>query len=246
MRELGKDLYGFDFAHAVRIDKDDNIWAIDEGANMAIVFNPQGQVIRTYGRKPESVEGGAVVGVRAPQFGDFATKLFNRPTDVAWDAAGNAYFSDGYVNTRVVKYDKDGKWVKAWGEPGSGPGQFHILHSIAVDREGKVYVGDRENNRIQIFDGEGKFLTQWTNIGAPWALCITNTLTQYIYTSDSVPGRIYKLDLSGKVLGVFGKPGKNPGEFGWVHQMACPSENTLYVGEILNWRVQKITIASSK
>ncbi len=240
LREIGKDLYGFTFAHAVRIDKDDNIWCVDEGSNMVIKFDPQGRVSMLLGRKPEAVEA-AGSGARAepPVARD---NLFNRPTDVAWDAAGNSYISDGYGNSRVAKVNKDGDWVKSWGKRGTAPGEFHTPHTIAVDARGNVYVGDRENRRIQIFDGEGNFLKQWTNVGAPWAICLTPGPRQVLYSSDSVPGRIYKLDLDGNILGVFGKAGKRRGEFGWVHEMACPSENTLYVGEILNWRVQKLLL----
>ena len=137
-------------------------------------------------------------------------------------------------------------WVKAWGDHGSEIGQFNILHSIAVDAAGNVYVGDRENNRIQVFDGNGRFLRMFSNVGAPWALCITKGSHPVLFTSDSVPGRIYKLDLDGKILGIFGKPGKLPGEFGWVHEIACPTENELYVSEILNWRVQKIELGPAK
>jgi DNA-binding beta-propeller fold protein YncE len=247
VREIGKDLYGFSFAHVVRIDKDDNIWCVDEGANMAIVFNPQGRVIMLYGRKPEAVEGaapppGAPPPAPDPDFAEFSQRLFNRPADVAWDAAGNSFFADGYNNSRVVKYDKEGNWVKAWGKRGTQPGEFHTVHTIATDAKGNVYVGDRENHRIQVFDNDGNFLKQWTNIGSPWAVCITPGPKQVLYTSDSNPGRIYKMDLDGNILGVFGKAGKQLGQFGWVHEITCPSENTLYVAELLNWRVQKLIL----
>jgi NHL repeat-containing protein len=246
VREIGKDLYGFAFAHVVRIDKDDNIWCVDEGANLAIEFNPEGRVITLYGRKPESVEGAAAPGVTPPPpppaFTTYAHRLFNRPTDVAWDSAGNSFFADGYGNSRVVKYDKDGNWVKEWGKRGTAPGEFHTVHSIATDAKGNVYVGDRENNRIQVFDGEGNFLKEWTQAGAPWAICITSGPKQVLYTSDSNAGRIYKLDLDGNILGAFGKQGKQLGQFGWVHEISCPSENTLFVAELLNWRVQKLIL----
>jgi DNA-binding beta-propeller fold protein YncE len=247
VREIGKDLYGFSFAHVVRIDKDDNIWCVDEGANMAIVFNPQGRVIMLYGRKPEAVEGaapppGTPPPAPDPDFAEFSQRLFNRPADVAWDAAGNSFFADGYNNSRVVKYDKEGNWVKAWGKRGTQPGEFHTVHTIATDAKGNVYVGDRENHRIQVFDNDGNFLKQWTNIGSPWAVCITPGPKQVLYTSDSNPGRIYKMDLDGNILGVFGKTGKQLGQFGWVHEITCPSENTLYVAELLNWRVQKLNL----
>ena len=131
VREIGKDLYGFSFAHVVRIDKDDNIWCVDEGTNMVIEFDPQGRVIMLFGRKPEAVEGGAPTppGVTPPPpppaFATFAHRLFNRPTDVAWDPAGNSFVADGYGNSRVVKFDKDGNWVKEWGQRGTAPGEFH-------------------------------------------------------------------------------------------------------------------------
>jgi DNA-binding beta-propeller fold protein YncE len=248
-REIGQGLYGFVFAHTVRIDKNDNIWCTDEGSNMTIVFNPAGQVIMLFGRKPETVEGaapppppGTTPTPPPAAFATFAHRLFNRPTDVAWDSNGNSFFADGYNNSRVVKYDKDGNWVKEWGKRGTAPGEFHTVHSIATDAKGNVYVGDRENNRIQVFDGEGNFLKQWTNAGAPWAICITPGPKQVLYTSDSTNGRIYKLDLDGNILGAFGKPGKLHGQFGWVHEISCPSENTLFVAELLNWRVQKLIL----
>jgi sugar lactone lactonase YvrE len=103
-------------------------------------------------------------------------------------------------------------------------------------------VGDRENSRIQVFNADGEFQRQITGIGAPWAICITPGASQVLYTSDSRSGAIYKLDLGGNILGRFGKAGKRSGQFGWIHEMACPNENTLYVGELLNWRVQKLML----
>jgi len=205
---------------------------------MIIEFNPEGRVMMLLGRKPETVEAAATHSEPPPA----RDNLFNRPTDVAWDAAGNSYISDGYGNSRVAKVDKEGNWIKSWGKRGTAPGEFHTVHSIAVDAAGKIYVGDRENRRIQIFDNDGTFVAQWNNVGAPWAICITPGPKQVVYSSDSVPGRIYKLDLNGNILGVFGKAGKQPGQFGWVHEIACPSENVLYVAELLNWRVQKLLL----
>jgi hypothetical protein len=250
IREIGQGLYGFAFAHTVRIDKDDNIWCVDEGSNMVIEFNPAGQVIRLYGRKPETVEGappppGTTPPPPPPAFATFQHRLFNRPADVAWDSAGNSFVADGYNNSRVVKFDKDGNWVKEWGKRGAATGEFHTVHTIATDAKGNVYVGDRENNRIQVFDNDGNFLKQWTQAGAPWAVCITPGPKQYLYSSDSNAGRIYKLDLDGNIVGVFGKSGKLPGQFGWVHEISCPSESTLFVAELLNWRVQKLTLHST-
>jgi DNA-binding beta-propeller fold protein YncE len=266
VREIGKHLYGFSFAHTVPFDKDDNIWATDEGTNMIIKFNPAGRVTMVLGRRDEAVEPPP-----APQPANTPFRprwgTFNRPTDVAFDPAGNIFIADGYNNSRVVKVDPRGRWVKAWGERGTEQGQFNILHTIASDAKGNIYVGDRSNRRIQVFDADGGFQRQFTidvpftkdvNVmagampsananplsvsGAPWAMCITPGATQYLFVSDAVPGRIYKLSLDGKVLGWLGKTGHQAKQFGWIHEIACPNENELYVGELLNWRLQKITM----
>lgn len=263
IREIGQNLYGFAFAHTVRVDKDDNIWATDEGTNMIIKFAPDGRVLMVLGRREESVEPAAIPALGTQPRPGWGT--FNRPADVAWDPAGNVFIADGYGNSRVVKVDKNGKWVKTWGSRGTEPGQFNILHTIASDAQGNIYIGDRSNRRIQVFDGEGTFLRQFTidvpftkeaNIlsgaqpgpnslsvsGAPWAMCITPGANQVLFVADAVPGRIYKLTLDGKVVGVLGEAGKEPKQFGWVHEIACPTENELYVAELLNWRMQKLTL----
>jgi hypothetical protein len=192
--------------------------------------------------------------------------LFRQVTDVAWDSAGNTYISDGYINSRIAKVDKEGNWLKSWGERGNKPGQFDTPHSIAIDAQDNIYVADRGNHRIQVFDPTGKFLRQIVidvpvppdarpaignktdrpsgsrMPGSPWAICITPPPHQVLFSSDAFPGRIYKLSLDGKLLGVFGKTGKQLGQFGWIHEIACPSENELYVAELLNWRAQKIVL----
>jgi NHL repeat len=273
LREIGHNLYAWSFAHSVKVDKQDNIWVADKGSDMVIKFTPNGRVAMVFGRKQEaSDEGTAPLKHPKPPLPP-VDGMFRQVTDVAWDSAGNAYISDGYINSRIAKVDKNGNWIKSWGEPGSQPGQFSTPHSIAVDAEDHIYVADRGNRRIQVFDTDGRFLRQITidvpaepnarpalgnkpevaasgpqtmTPGAPWAICITPPPHQVLYSSDGFPGRIYKLSLEGKVLGVLGESGKQLKQFGWVHEIACPSENVLFVGELLNWRVQKLLLEASQ
>lgn len=267
VREIGKNLYAWSFAHAVRVDRYDNIWVADKGSDMVVRFDPQGRVTRVFGRKPEAADESAHPLEHPKPPLPPIDGLFRQVTDMTWDSNDNLYISDGYINSRVAKYDKDGNWIGSWGEPGSGPGQFNTLHSIAIDRQNRIYVADRGNVRIQVFDTSGKLLNivkidvpappnspvaignrptdaSSGNMypGSPWALCITPGPVQYLYVSDGYPGRIYKLSLDGKVLGWLGGSGKILKKFGWIHQIACPAENELYVAELLNWRAQKLTL----
>jgi hypothetical protein len=252
LREIGVGIYGFMFAQSVSVDAQDNIWTVDRGSDMVIKFDPAGRVVFTLSRKPESVtleprppapSGGSGRG-RGPVPGD----NFNRPTGVAWDAAGNIFVSDGYNNARIAKMDKTGKFLKSWGARGSGDGQFDMPNSIAVDAKGNVYVADLGNKRIQVFDNDGNYKTQYTSAGAPWAVCISSGAHQFLYSSNSnAPdsmdnGEIYKMELDGTVIGKFGRAGKGPKEFGTVNEIDCRNPNTLYLGEVGNWRVQKVTL----
>src|SRR5207248_10015955 len=162
IREIGKGLYAWAEAHTVRIDKDDNIWAIDKGSDMVIKFNQTGRVVMVFGRRSESADEGAKPWEHpdpplAPVDG-----LFRQPTDVTWDPEGNIYITDGYVNSRVAKYDKNGDWVKSWGSKGIGPGQFRIPHAIVADRNDNLFDGARTNTRNQVFDTNGNFLSMFT------------------------------------------------------------------------------------
>ena len=162
LREIGHNLYAWSFAHTVKVDAEDNVWVTDKGSDMVIKFNPEGRVDMVFGRKQEaSDEDTAPLKHPNPPL-PARDGYFRQVTDVAWDAAGNAFISDGYINSRVAKVSKDGDWLKSWGERGTGPGQFHTPHSIAIDAKGLVYVADRSNRRIQVFDGEGSFQRQFT------------------------------------------------------------------------------------
>jgi len=265
--EIGKGLYAWSFAHTVRIDKDDNIWAIDKGSDMVIKFDPSGRVQMVFGRRKESAdhETGPWENVNPPL--PAIDGLFRQPTDVAWDSDGNIYITDGYVNSRVAKYDKNGDWVTSWGDKGTAPGQFRLPHAIAIDRNNNIYVGDRTNRRIQVFDTNGKFLRLFTIdvppapgtkavngntptgerlaavIGAPNAICITPGPNEVMFVGESTfPGRVFKVSLDGKVLGVIGRSGRLLKQFSGAHQLACPSEREVYVAETSNWRVQKLIL----
>lgn len=250
VREVGTGIYGFLFAQAVRIDSQDNIWTVDRGGDVIIKFDPAGRVLTTLGRKPESINpaGASGRGGRGVPGQGIAGDNFNRPTDVAWDAAGNIFVSDAYTNARVVKLDKVGKFIKTWGSKGSGEGQFDMPNSIAVDARGNVYVADLGNKRIQVFDNDGNFKMQIGDVGAPWTVCISPGAHQYLYSSNSNPpdsmdgGEIFKMELDGKVLGKFGSAGKLAKEFGTVNEIDCRNPNVLYAGELTNWRVQKLTL----
>jgi DNA-binding beta-propeller fold protein YncE len=277
LREIGKNLYAWSFGHTVRIDPQQNIWVADKGSDMVVKFNPQGRVLMVFGRKQEASdkETGPVERHKPPLPPEIGR--FRQVTDMTWDPQGNTYISDGYINSRVAKADKDGNWLKSFGEPGKEPGQLNTPHSIAADAKGNLYVADRGNRRIQVFDGEGKLLREFridvpvpagarTAIGpvpdvakieaagspltmapgSPWTVCITPAsgpgAHQVLFASDAYPGRVYKLSLDGKVLGWLGESGKQQKQFGWIHEIACPSEHEIWVAELLNWRVQKLTL----
>src|SRR5437867_3916289 len=236
LREIGKNLYAWSFAHYVRVDKEDNIWAVDKGSDMIVKFNPDGRVVMVFGRKQEASdeETGPLKHPKPPLPAEDGR--FRQPTDVAWDPAGNTYISDGYINSRVAKIDRNGNWVKSWGERGDQPGFFNTPHSITADAAGNIYVADRSNRRIQVFDGEGKVLRIITidvpfdhdarpaignkpdpnaksgtfAPGAPWALCITPGPNHVLFAAAAYPGRLYKLTLDGQVPGLPGESGKQP------------------------------------
>jgi len=267
IREVGKQLYGWSFAHSVRIDKDDNIWAIDKGSDMVIKFNQAGRVQWVFGRRQESADGARPWEHVDPPL-PARDGLFRQLTDVAWDSKGNIYVTDGHINSRVAKYDRNGDWVKQWGSKGNGPSQFDTPHSIVIDGHDNIYVGDRGNRRVQVFDTDGNFLRQWTvdvapdfstravngstptpgsiqGVGAPNSLCIPPNQNAVMFLGESTwPGRVFKLALDGKVIGVIGKSGRNLKQFSGAHALACPSENEIYVAESSNWRVQKIVLRS--
>jgi outer membrane protein assembly factor BamB len=253
VREIGQGLYGFAFAHAVRVDPQDNIWAVDEGTNMVIKFNPAGRVVMVLGRRPEAVDELTAMSGNGSQPNSNKPYSFNRPTDVGWDAQGNIFVTDGYGDNRVVKYDKNGRFIKSAGTAGNASGQLRLPHTMAMDAQGNVYIGDRSNARVEVWDNDLKPKASYDQVGSPWAVCISPGPHQYLYVSNSVPdngdsraaaqtGEIYKMELDGTIIGKFGKAGKALKEFSTVHEIDCRNPNELFVSEITDWRVQKIVL----
>ena len=257
VREWGQNNYAESFAHAVRVDKQDNVWQVDEGSGMIIKYNPEGQHILWLGRTPEAIdylEANLEHLHFAPPSPQPARDIhpkgrmgsFDRETDVAFDSDGNIFVSDGYGNSRVVKISPDGHWLKAVGTWGHDQDQFSTPHGIASDAQNNIYVADRGNRRIQVYDNNLNFKKSITGVAAPWSLCVTNTSPQYMFSGDGT-GKIYKLDMSGKVLGMFttgqDHGSENTGDL--VHALDCRSPNTVYVGSASMWDVQKVTIKAN-
>ncbi len=271
VRELGQDVYGFNAAFGLRIDPQDNVWTIDAGANQLVKFDSDGRVALVLGRKPETMPvrptapppaggpGGAPGGGgqgaaqnRRPGEGTPGSTFF-RPSDVAWDSAGNIYIADGMgANNRIAKFDKDGRFIKQWGATGSQPGEFRGVKALAIDAKGYVYAADYGNRRIQVFDADGNVRNQFGNIGAPLAMCITKGATQHLFISHAgdadgmEDAAIYKVTLDGQVVGKFGSAGKLPKQFGLANSLDCRSDTELLVGEMTNWRVQRLTLRAAR
>jgi len=215
IRSWGKGLFGS--PHGLRIDKQDHVWITDTGNHQVMEFTNRGELLRTWGAKGKAGTD---------------DKTFNRPTDIAWASNGDFYVSDGYGNSRVVKFSRNGKYLFDWGKRGTGPGEFNTPHSVAVDSHDTVYVSDRENNRIQIFDKDGKFLRQWTNLGCTQNIFITPKDEMWIITHrdnienityDTLAGRIMHIDLaSGRILGAMESPGH------WI----TVRDNDIYIGSL--------------
>ncbi|MES1167077.1 MAG: peptidyl-alpha-hydroxyglycine alpha-amidating lyase family protein [Pseudomonadota bacterium] len=215
-------------SHGVRVGPDGSLWCVDVQGHVVFKLNPDtGRILMVIGNRQGT-----------PGNND-AEDAFNQPTNVGFRANGDIYVSDGYVNARVIEFTADGNYVRHWGKPGTGDGEFNLAHDVAVDSKGLVYVADRRNERVQVFDENGKFITKWTNIGSPWGLYYV-AKENAIYMCDGKYDRILKLGLDGQVLGVLSSYGKAPGKLDYVHSIAVdPTDGSLYTVEIKTWRVQK-------
>lgn len=235
VRRWGAGLFAM--PHGLTVDDHDNVWLTDVSLQQVYKFSSEGKLLLTLGER----------GIPGSD-----RSHFNRPTDVAVLPDGSFYVSDGYRNTRVAKFAPDGKFLFQWGRPGSGPGEFDTPHGIAVDTAGRVYVADRQNDRVQIFDSSGRFLSQWKSprIGRPYSIALLgNGLAAVVdggEQPDSGPDRsgVAILRLDGTVVERFGRYGNYDGQFRMGHDLAADLSGNLYVVDITGQRVQKFATAN--
>lgn len=228
IRSFGDGL--FSRAHGLRIDKDGFFWATDFNLHIVMKLDRDGNVLMTLGTRGEA-------GLWDEEAG---AHLFNQPNDVAIASDGSIFVAEGHVpgvDPRVIKFDKDGNFVKSWGGRGALPWQFEVAHTIVIDDQDRVYVGDREGRRILVFDTDGNFIKGWVYQGMACALYLKNG---YIYMATGFDGQIVKLDMDGRILGVTGQPGDGPNEYGEAHYLAVSEDEEIYVADVLNRRVQKL------
>jgi sugar lactone lactonase YvrE len=228
IRIFGEGL--FTRSHGLKIDAEDNLWMTDVGAHIVVKMSPQGQVLLTLGTK-----GAAGDWNEATQ-----SRHFTEPNDVAIGRNGDIFVAQGHTpdkgDPRVLKFDKSGNFIKSWGGKGTEPGKFAVAHGIAVDPKGLLWVTDRENQRIQIFDQDGKYIKEVKYAGLP---CSLQFAGQYIYMVNGFAGQLLRMDLDGKVLAAVGKPGKGVGEFGEAHQVTVSPKGEIWVADTVNSAVQK-------
>lgn len=233
LRSWGEGSTMFEGAHTLRYSPNGDLWYIDAADNIIFRFDKEGRTTGTIGTNPEPWTYLTHVYER----GVPNKAALYQETDIGWSKDGSMFVADGYGNSRVAKYDKDGNFVKAWGERGAQPGDFNTPHSLVVDQNDVVYVADRGNSRIQTFDTEGNRKAVWNLPTAPWALCLTTGPNQVMFVGSV--GRVYKMDLTGKVLGMFGRQGRMTGTIDSIHQLACPDEKTVYLANLYASRLDK-------
>jgi len=217
--------------HGLRVDAEDNIWATDVGSHIVVKLDPKGRILMVLGIKGRAEEWHQAGHLRC----------FNEPNDLAFGPGGEIYITQGHGKgeSRVIKFDADGEFVKTWGGEGSGPGQFNVPHSIVADASGRLYIADRSNQRIQVFDGDGNFLRETKHPGTPCGLSLMKS-GKHIMMAHGHTGKIIKLDLQGNVLGATGGQGKGPNRYGEAHFLALDRKEDIYVADTLNWKVEKL------
>lgn len=225
----------FIMPHGLTVDSKDNIWLTDVGSHQIFKFDPSGRLLMTLGE---------------PGVSGADKTHFNLPTDVAVLADGSFYVSDGYANTRVVKFSADGRYQFEWGKPGKGPGEFDLPHAIAVDAGGRVYVADRSNARVQVFSSTGRFIREWKGIelGRPYSVAIAADNRAVVVDGGDQPKRgpdrsgAALVDLLGRILSRFGRFGNQDGQFRLAHDVAVDRSGNVYVVDAWGQRVQKFVL----
>jgi sugar lactone lactonase YvrE len=228
IRSFGEGL--FTRTHGLRIDSDGNIWVTDVGAHTVVKLSPQGQVLLTLGTKGQPGEWSEAA----------QSHKLNEPNDIVIGRGGDIFVVQGHTpgrgDPRVLKFDRSGTFEATWGGEGTEPGKFNVAHGIALDAKGLLWVADRENQRIQIFDQDGKFIKELNYAGLPCGLEIGG---QYIYMVNGFAGQLLRLDFNGRVLAATGKPGKGLGEFGEAHFVAVSPKGEIYIADTVNGAVHK-------
>lgn len=218
--------------HGLRIDAEDNIWATDGATHIVVKFNPHGRIELVLGVQGMAGEWHYAGHLRA----------FDEPNDIAFGPKGEIYVCQGHGKgeSRIIKFDAVGNFVYTWGGEGKGPGQFNVPHSIVTNNQGLVFVADRSNERIQVFDLDGNYVRESQYPGTPCGLCMCCD-HRHMFMAHGHAGRIMKLDINGNVLGITGSQGKGPNQYGEAHYLALSrDERTIFAADTLNWRVQKL------
>jgi DNA-binding beta-propeller fold protein YncE len=229
VRSFGEKL--FSRSHGLRIDRDGNLWATDVGGHVVVKLDREGKVLLTLGTRGEAGDWNEATGSRR----------LNQPNDVAIASNGDLFVVQGHTpgpkgDARVLRFDRNGRFITSWGGKGKGPGQFEVAHGIAIDARGLLWVMDRENQRIQVFDGDGRFMREMKYAGLP---CSVDIGRQYAYMVNGFAGQVVQLDLAGNVLAAMGRPGKGPGEFGEAHFIAVSPKDEIFVADSVNGALVK-------
>lgn len=212
------------FSHGLRLDPAGNIWVTDVGTHTVVKMDRNGNNLMTLGTAGQN-------GLWDEGSG---SHLFDQPNDIAFDSDGNFYVAQGHGRgePRVLKFDGQGNYIKQWGSIGTGPGEFAVAHSIEIDDQDRLYVADRENMRVQIFDTDGNYLDEWIYDAMACALYLHDDGTMYMTTGFD--GEWAKLDEAGKVIGSLGKPGEGLGEFGEGHFMVVDAAGDVYIADAVS------------
>ena len=229
LRTLARGI--FDNPHGLRLDAQGNIWATDTGSHIVVKMNAEGRIRMVLGVKGRATDWHQAGHLRC----------FNEPNDIAFGSSGEVYVAQGHGKgeSRVIKFDADGNFLTTWGGEGKGPGEFSQPHAVLVDNRGLVYIADRSNQRIQVFDGAGKFLREKPHPGTPCGLCLCRD-GKHIMMAHGHTGRIMKLDMDLNLLAATGGQGKGPNRYGEAHYLALDAQDNIYVADTLNWCVQKL------